>query len=328
MSRPEGFVAYSQLDDQDVRRLAAGADQNTDDLTRLEYRAPRGLANQQLAEANRLTLWRYRTSYLPRSLQVPDSTLALLAAAETLLKAGNVGDISAIPQLTKVAVLRDAGYFLNALNNAPSTLPLELMRGKSNLGRHSLVEAKQVYEAGLRLVNDSPEAMEALATVALLQGDLAEADKQFRQAMSQAPDHAPALQIMARVESARQKWAQAADWQSRYMATFAKPPANEYVGLGVMLTNAGDLTRAESVLSRGLELDPYSFIGRRTLAEICRRGSRWRCAVEHLEFVVRYDPMGNANDYLLLAEAYLIFGDRESADEIIRKRTRLFPQNR
>jgi spermidine synthase len=328
MSGPEGFVAYSRLDDQDLRRLAAGADQNTDDLTRLEYRAPRGLASQQLAEANRLAVWRYRASYLPRALQLPDTTAALMAAAETLLNASNVGDVSAIPQPTKIAVLGEAGYFLGALNNAPSTLPLELLRGKWNLGQRSLLQARQAYEAALRLVKDSPEAMEGLAIVALVQGDLAEADKQLQQAMSRAPGHAPALQIMTRVESARGKWAEAADWESRYMATLAKPPANEYVGLGVILINGGDLTRAESVLSRALELEPYSFIAHRSFAEICRRGNRWPCTVQHLEFLVSYDPRGSAGDYLQLAEAYRFLGDRDSANQIIRKGIRLFPKDR
>ena len=44
--------------------------------------------------------------------------------------------------------------------------------------------------------------------------------------------------------------------------------------------------------------------------------------------MVRYDPVGSANDYFQLTEAYRFLGDRDGADEIIRKGMRLFPPNR
>jgi tetratricopeptide (TPR) repeat protein len=327
MSRPEGFVAFCQLDDPDLRRMAAGTEVNTDDLTRLEYSAPRGLVNPQLAELNRLTIWPYRTSYLPRTLQVSDATVALMAATETLLKISTQGDISPIAQLTQPDVLGDAGYFLGALNNAPSTLPLELLRGKWNIGRGALPQARQAYEASLKLAKDSPEAMEGMAAVAYLQGDLAEADKQLQQALSLAPNHPPALQAMALVESARQEWMKAADWQSRYIATLTNPSANDYVRLGVMFANGSDFAKAEPVLQKTLELEPYAVVAHRNLAEICRRASRWSCAVEHLEFLVRYAPMVDPSVYARLAEAYRLQGDRNNADRIIGKGIRLFPKN-
>jgi spermidine synthase len=328
ITRPEGLIAYCQLDDVDLRRLATGADQNTDDLTQLEYRAPRGLVNLQLAELNRLTIWRYRTSSLPRSLQVSDEAAALQAAAQTLLNVSTQGDISPTMQLTQnIEVLEEAGYFLAALNNAPSTPQLQLLRGKWNVGRRALPQARQAYEAALKLAGDSPEAMEGLATVAYLQGDLAGAEKEVQQALSAAPGHPPAMQIMALVESARQRWAQAADWESHYIATLSKPSANEYARLGTMLSNGGEAAKAEPALQKAVELEPYSFVGHRNLAEICLRGNRWPCAVEHLEFLVRYYPTVDSTVYQRLAEAYRSHGDRGKANQIIRKGVRLFGES-
>lgn len=74
-----------------------------------------------------------------------------MAATETLLRISTQGDISPIAQLTQPDVLGDAGYFLGALNNAPSTLPLELLRGKWNIGRRAFPQARQAYEASLEL---------------------------------------------------------------------------------------------------------------------------------------------------------------------------------
>ena len=128
------------------------------------------------------------------------------------------------------------------MNNAPSTLELELLRGKWNLGRRAFVQARQAYEAALKLEDRSPEAMEGLATVAYLQGDLAEADKQLQQALSRARGRPSALRIMALVEGGRQRWTEAANWESRYLATLPKPSANEYVRLGTMLNSSLEMT--------------------------------------------------------------------------------------
>src|SRR5439155_25834539 len=119
-----------------------------------------------------------------------------------------------------------------------------------------------------------------------------------------APGRPSALRIMALVEGGRQRWTEAANWESRYLATLPKPSANEYVRLGTMLTSGGDLAKAEPALQKAVELEPYSFVGHRNLAEICRRSNRWSCAVEHLERLVRYYRTVDATVYQWLAEAY------------------------
>jgi tetratricopeptide (TPR) repeat protein len=229
-----------------------------------------------------------------------------------------------------IEVLEEAGYFLTALNNAIPTARLHLLRGQWNVGRRAFVQARQSYEAVLKLPADSHEVAEAidgLAIVAYMQGDLVEAEKQVQQGLSLAPGHPPALRIMALVESARQRWAEAADWESNYIATLAKPSANEYVRLGTMLSNAGDPAKAEPAMAKAVELEPYSFVGHRNLAEICRRDNRWPCAVQHLEFLVRYYPTIDSTVYQRLAEAYRFRGDHDKANQIIRKGVRLFGQS-
>src|SRR5262249_15609323 len=160
------------------------------------------------------------------------ATTALISAAETLMDVSRVNDISPGAQPAQISVLEEAGYFMGALNNAPSTFRLELLRGKWSLSRRALAQARPAFQAALRLVNDSPEAREGLATVAFLQGDLPEAEKQLQPMLLRAPVHPPALQIMALIESTRQKWTDAVNWQSRYIVTLTKPSANAYVQLG------------------------------------------------------------------------------------------------
>jgi tetratricopeptide (TPR) repeat protein len=237
------------------------------------------------------------------------------------------GEISPAAPAQNIDVLEEAGYFLGALNTAPPKSRLQLLRGKWNLGRRALPQARQVYEVALKLSADSQEAAEAidgLATVAYLQGDLAEAEKQVQQALLLAPGRPPTQRIMALVRSTQQRWTEAADWELRYISTLAKPSANEYVRLGTMLTNADDRAKAEPALQKAVELEPYSFVGHRNLAEICRRGNRWPCAVEHLEFLVRYYPTVDSTVYQRLAEAYRSLGDGDKANQIIRKGVRLF----
>src|SRR5579864_8715872 len=115
LRRPEGFAAYFLLNDAGVRRLAVGSVLNTDDLTLLEYHAPRALLRHGLVQTNEDMLQRFRDGLLPANLDPAEAAAALEGAAETHLE---LSDTSA------------AQGYLAALEGQPPTSTLALLRGR------------------------------------------------------------------------------------------------------------------------------------------------------------------------------------------------------
>jgi spermidine synthase len=325
LRRPEGIVAFHRLDDVDLRRYIQGSPRNTDDLTRLEYRAPRALLAKEIAKTNREILWQQRSALLPRDIRVDDPNATLFASAETLInntRAGEVGETV----LPNVGEFYEVDYFLQPLGNEPPSLPLELLRGHWELIRGNLVKAKETFDSARSLDGSSVAALVGEGEVARRQRDFATAERYFHEALARQPDSISALEGMVLVARGQKRWQEAAAWQKRRIDADSQDQAIQYAQLGALLLLSGDLPGAERALTKALEQEPCSFAAHRNLGALYLRRREWEKAEHHLELAARYLPAGDPNVYSMLAGTYRALGKRRAAEAALRKGHRLFPK--
>ena len=119
MDDPAGLFGFYMLDDAGLRNFAAGARINTDDLTLLEYHAPRSLLVHGLEDKNRDAKFFARSeTFCRRIFRRSCAMPTLAAAAATSL---NLDDTDS------------ADRFLKALENRPVTASIAIARGRAAL---------------------------------------------------------------------------------------------------------------------------------------------------------------------------------------------------
>ena len=310
LRRPEGILGYHRLDDADVRRLYEGATVNLDDRTLLEYNAPRALMSATSDGENRELVKKYRSQAAPQTVRVEDPFTVLQGAAETMLDTGATGD---------------AREFLNALESAPSTVPLELVRGRVALEERRYADARAAFQRALALDPKSLEAVHGLGELARKQIDFDSAALLFTQILARDPNYKPALISMRNLERARAHWAEALPWQQRLVEL--DPSEDELSALGETLMRSGDTTQAVVYFELALQKDFYSYLAHRNLGEIYRRLGQWEKALPHLEHVVRMDPEVEPGMHVALADVYRGLGRPRDADAAMAKGKRLFPSS-
>ncbi len=312
LRQPEGLVAFYLLDDAALRQLASDAPHNTDDHTILEYRAPRGMLARNLLGENQRMILSSRRTLLPPNLAGDEPGRPVLgeAAAETLLNRNEE---------------QQAWPFLQALAQQPPSAHLQLLRGRLELSRNRLPEARAAFEGALAMDKLSLDAELGLAEVTRRQARPDEAQKLSQATLARQPNSVAALESMALLERDRKNWKQAAEWQAHRIA--ADPGVGDvpYCVLANYLVLAGDPARAQKVLVTALEREPYSYVGHRDLAALDAMQSDWKGAETQLEFVVRYFPDRDPRVYTELASAYRSAGDEAAARKILRKGLRIFP---
>jgi tetratricopeptide (TPR) repeat protein len=112
------------------------------------------------------------------------------------------------------------------------------------------------------------------------------------------------------------------------VAVMRNPPASEYCRLGVIWIRMSNLAEAESALLKGILKDPYSYACHVGLGEMYWQSGRFRQARENLEWVVRFFPDSDVTIFRSLARVYNALGDAKSARSVLRKGSRLFPDDR
>ncbi len=312
LRQPEGLLAFYLLDDASLRRLASGTLRNTDDHTRLEYRAPRALLAKDLTEKNHEMILQYQQGLLPPDLPREDRTAALQGAAETLLNLDEKEQSEA---------------FLALLGDERVTFDRELLRARLALAQNHMSQAQAAFTRALRMNCSSLEAAQGLADVARRSGDDATAELLLRQVLARDADYVPALDAMALIERNRRSWQRAAEWQARRIAADPQPGPNEYCRLGEILMRMDDFPRAERALLEALAREPYSYAAHRDLGALYHDHKLWAEARSHLEWVLRFYPEADAETYRALVDLYRTTGKPSRAAEIARKGLRFFPQD-
>jgi spermidine synthase len=310
VQQPAGLVAYFLLDDPEVRKLAQGSAPNTDDLTLLEYHAPKTMLLPDLSHANHDLIAQFRTGPLPANLDPAEVSRALEAGAATALDLGD---------------LPNAKSFLQLMNSHPPSATFCLLEGRLASLEGRLPEAEFDLRSALKLDTDRPETQHWLALVEHRLGNEGQARAMVDQILAKHPRYLPALTDEMEFAAARQDFRIALLAQLNRMMVMPDPPAPEYCRLAAIWMKLAEPGEAEPVLQRGLRKDPYSYACNLELGELYRETGRFAEARQHLELVIRLYPDYDATTFRTLAGIETILGDRRAAKALLRKGLRFFP---
>jgi tetratricopeptide (TPR) repeat protein len=191
-----------------------------------------------------------------------------------------------------------------------------------NLGRFD--EAKQAFQAGLRLDPRNGSCLFNLGYIAERQGDAALAESMFQQALHTNPDYADALLELANLRITEKKYPEAEELLRRYVKV-SHSPATGYYKLAMVERNLHETAAADrdlgvfQTLSKNVSAGPYPYEhlfdyidNRSKLAP----GVREQLDIKELSDQIKKHP-DQPEDLYLLAEAYLKAGNLEDAKTTI-----------
>jgi tetratricopeptide (TPR) repeat protein len=313
MDNPAGLFAFFMLDDADLRKFSSGARLNTDDLTLLEYHAPRSLLVQGLEAKNRHDIYLSQADTLPSDFPVDIRDTALAAAAATSL---NVQDTDG------------ADRFVRALENSTVTANAAIIRGRVALAHSNYENASRAFDAALTIDPASIEAEWGRAETDRFSGNIEKARREFMHILDRDPNNLRALTSLKQLAKDYSLWPQAEYFQLRLIATDPHGAgASTYAELAELFLRVGDLDNAYRAMQDCLTRDPYNFQTQINLGELLYRQKKWAEAREHLEFVKRFFPDSDAETYSLLYEVDNALGDPRAAADAVRFGLRVFPDN-
>lgn len=312
LRQPEGIVAYFMLNDEGVRRMAAGSVLNTDDKTLLEYHAPRALLNHRLSEKNRELIIQFHKGLLPDNLDSSEDRRALEATADTLFALDEVS--SAAP-------------YLRALDKESPTALSEILHGRVHLTANRVDKAQAAFENALRLDPASLETLHWLAIVDHRRAANASAESRVTQILGRDPQFRLALADRVQFAQDLNNYRAAALAQTELLRATANPAAMEYCRLGEFWLRASNPVEGERALLKGVELDPYNLSCHRNLGEFYRHNGQMDLARKHLELIVRYYPDTDPAPFMSLADVDRALGDNRAARQALRKGHRIFPED-
>ncbi len=173
--------------------------------------------------------------------------------------------------------------------------------GVALLAEGRLAEAERAFREGL---SERPEAAPLLANLGIvlrLQGKRDEAEEILERAAAHASTRRVAYAQLAELELERGDLAAA---QARLEALLAwEPDAPEaHTKLGLVLEGKGDPDRARRAYRRAAELDPHNAVARNNLGNLAKREGHWAEAEHWYREALEADPyfMGAYNNLALL----------------------------
>jgi spermidine synthase len=310
MNDPAGLFGFYMLDDAGLRTFASGARINTDDLTLLEYHAPRSLLVHGLEDKNRAALLDVQSDVLPGDLPPDQRDSAVVAAVDTSL---NLDDTES------------ADHFLQALDNRPVTAAISIIRGRVALAHSNFQTAFRSFDAALAIDPGSLQAAWGRAESDRRFGNNEKARQEFVRILQRDPNDLGSLESLKDLDMDFYRWPEAESLEQRLIAASPNAKAAAYASLGEIYFRAGDLGRAYAAMQESLLRDPYNFQAHVNLGQLLSVQQKWGEARKNLEFVKRYFPDEDATIYVFLYHADMALGDPRAAEEALRFGLRIFP---
>jgi tetratricopeptide (TPR) repeat protein len=312
MEEASGLFGYYLLDDAGLRKFSYGAPINTDDLTLLEYHAPRSLLAQGLEDRNRGAILQEQKDPLPDDFAPDRRDAGLVASAITSV---NLEDIAG------------AARFLRPLESRPVTAAIAVARGRAALADSNFKIALQAFTAALAIDPNSIQAAWGLAETDRKYGYNDKARQEFARILNRDPKNIPALKSLTRLDMDFTLWSEAESLMRRQIAADPSLGAAGYAQLAEILLRAGRLSEGYSAIEDCLALDPYNLRAHVYLGEVLARQKKWVEARKNIEFVKRYFPEADKTIYPLLFQIDNAMGDPRGAAEAVRFGLRMFPDN-
>ncbi len=190
------------------------------------------------------------------------------------------------------------------------------------LGRFD--EAKQYFQDGLKLDPHNNVCLFNLGFIAERQGDYAQAEVMFQQALHSNPDFAPTLLELANLRTVSKKYAEAADLLRKYVGVSRDPVTGYYklsqVERSLHQTDAADRDlKVFQTLSKNAPTGPYPY--EHLFDYLDNRSKLAPQARTQLDITQLHDEISKhpdqPEDLYLLAEAYLKSGKTGEARDTI-----------
>ncbi len=312
IEQPAGLYGFYMLDDAGLRNFSAGARLNTDDLTLLEYDAPRSLLVQGLEANNRRDIFLSRKDVLPADFPSDLRDAAVAAAALTSLNAHDMDG---------------ADKFARALEKRPLTAEIATVQGRVALAHSDFEGASRAFDAALTMDPNSIEASWGRAETDRRLGNPGKAYQGFLHILERDPGHLQSLESLKQLAKDSSHWPEAEYFQLKLITSDPHASAGAYADLAELFLRVGDLDLAYKAMQDCLSRDPYNFQTRINFAELLSRQKKWAEARKNLEFVKRHFPDGDAETYALLYEVDNAMGDPRGAADAVRFGLRIFPEN-
>jgi spermidine synthase len=314
---PEGILAYYVMGSEQVRKFAAGAGHNSDDLPLLEFHAPRQLFRETRV-LNVALLYENKDGLVPEGAELGDKERAYSSMIEPFLdmERPNLAN-QALGLLSQVAPPNAASVHL-------AIAQLAYDRGELESADTALQKAKQSANSGDPVMANIEE-MQGLIREKF--GDSEGAIEHYKASVEVEPQRLLPLKRIADLYGFSKDYINGAQWMERYVA--AKPLAlgHQYGTLGDYYFAAEDVANGTKALRKGIEIDPYTFWVRYRLGQILEEQKDGKAAVEQYEIALRYGFDREPEIYSRLARLYTALGRNSDADRLIRTGFRLFPTN-
>lgn len=197
-----------------------------------------------------------------------------------------------------------------------------------HLGRFD--EARKYFEEGLKRDPNNAACLFNLGFIEERQGNTADADAKFQQALRSNPDFSDALLELANLRTKDKKLAEAAELLRRYVKV-SHDPAPGYYKLAMVERSLHQMNAAQrdlqvfQTLSKNANTGPYpyqhlfDYLDNRTKLSA---KERTQLDVTELQAQMKKNP-GQPQDLYLLAQAYLKLGQREPAMQAISQLDRI-----
>lgn len=333
VEEPAGIFVSFLLPDEALRSFASGAPLNSDDLPLLEFRAPRAMLNGTLT-LNTNLLEELRTGLIPprvNHFSVPQDYLSMV---DTMLNRERFNDASGLLKNLNSEFAQEVTHSQNTWSTKEEIGHLDLSRWA--LANARLAEAKRddpgaerFYLEALHQAPGAANIRESYGVFLFKRGRFREAESLLKSVLALAPESDQALFFLAETESALGKQDEAihlmqvnvdgqAQRDKKYQA---------YANLGIMYEKKGDFRNAEICFRRSIDLDRYSFVAHRRLAEIFRSQNRGAETIREYEFLVHYFPQRDEAVFVNLSKLYAEGGKVKEAHDLLEYGRSVFPNS-
>jgi len=315
--RPEGILAYYVMGSDSVRKFAAGAGHNTDDLPLLEFHAPRQLFREtRILNVNML--------YENKDGLVPEGTD--MESPERVYS-------SLIEPFLDMERRYLASQALGFLGQAPRSDDASLHLGIAFIAYDSGELDKADEELVIAAASTQPDNP-LIASIEEMRGLIQEklgnangAIEHYKASVAVEPERELPLKRLAELYGMQKDFINGALWMERYVSTKPLGLGHQYGTLGDYYLAAKNIPSAIEALKKGLEVDAYTFWARYRWAQLYEEQKDNKQATLQYETALRYGFDREPEIYSRLAKLYKAEGRTEDAIRLVKTGMRIFPTN-
>jgi len=313
MASPEAILSDFFLDEDDLGRLVAGADLNTDDKLPLEFSTPRALY-ENTVQLNAQMLRRAKKSHYPMMTEFSRGLIDRLSVQYDL----------ASSYIHKGMPNEAMEHLKAVLKIDPQYVPALVDSGRIKMHSPQILEAMDDFQAALKADPRSSEAHYQLGLLYFRQNKTEEGIKSILNAISLDPDNQAYHLELATDFRKVKRYDEAID---EYRQALKHDPQDQRIlgALGATLIVQEKPADAVVVLDQAIAIDPNDHRLRFQIGQAYLLLKQAQQAQKAFEAAIALDP-GDADPYVGLGKAWIAIGDRRKAIGYFKKATEINPR--